>query len=169
MESSLLLDRNYLAVSIVGWKKALKLLIREKVEPVGNHTIKKVVACSKDYEVPSILKLKHPISYNCFSNRVKFSRSNVILRDKHHCQYCNKALPKNSSTIDHVFPKSRGGKTNYLNCVACCKDCNGRKGDHIPEEVGMKLLRAPKRPNFLILCCLLDKIPKEWNDFILGV
>ena len=166
MESSLLLDRNYTPISIVGWKKALKLLVRGKAEPVGNETIKTVTSYHNTFKVPSVIKLKYPVSYNCFSNRLKFSRTNVILRDGSNCQYCGKHQSKNAGTIDHVFPRSRGGKTDYLNCVTCCKECNGRKGDRTPDEAGMKLLRAPKRPSFVTLCSAQENMPEEWSMFI---
>jgi 5-methylcytosine-specific restriction endonuclease McrA len=169
MESSLLLDRNYIAISVVGWKKAFKLLVRDKAEPIGGNTIKSIATCTNKFNVPSIIRLKHAVSYNCFSNRIRFSRNNVFLRDQYKCQYCSKTIAKSAVTIDHVFPISRGGKTDYLNCVACCKECNSRKGDRTPDEAGIKLLRAPKRPNFITLCCSMENLPKEWMDFISGV
>jgi hypothetical protein len=169
MESSLLLDRNYTPISVVGWKKALRLLIRDKAEAVGDVTIKTVTSYAKDFSIPSIIKLKHPVSYNCFSGRIKFSRTNVILRDGSNCQYCGKHLSKNAGTIDHVLPRSRGGKTDYLNCVVCCKECNGRKGDRTPDEANMKLIKAPKRPNFIVLCRAQENLPEEWSVFLPGV
>ena len=168
-ESSLLLDRNYLPISIIGWKKAFRLLVRDKAEPIGNNTIKSITTCTSNFNVPSVVKLKHAVSYNCFSGRIKFSRTNVILRDKYKCQYCEKSMNRSSGTIDHIIPRSRGGKTDYLNCVACCKECNSWKGDKTLEEAGMKLLRMPKRPNFITLCCSIENMPKEWKDFISGV
>lgn len=169
MESTLLVDRNYMAVSVVGWKKALKLLIRGKVESISDKTIKNVLSGNKLFSVPSIVRLKNQIPYNCFSKRIIFSRKNVLLRDAYRCQYCNKLLNKYSGTIDHILPKSRGGKTNYLNCVTCCKDCNRIKRDRTPEEAEMPLIRIPKRPNAISLYSSMENVPKEWNIFVSGV
>jgi len=168
MESALLLDRNYIAISVIGWKKAFRLLVREKAEPIGDKIIKNITTCKIKFEVPSIIRLKNSVSYNCFSNRVRFSRTNIMLRDKYRCQYCNKSLSKNAGTIDHILPRSRGGKTDYLNCVACCKECNSWKGNKTIEESGMFLFRIPKKPNFLMLFCSMESLPKEWKDFIPG-
>ncbi|RDI30224.1 HNH endonuclease [Rhodococcus sp. AG1013] len=49
-------------------------------------------------------------------------------------------------TVDHVFPRSRGGGDTYDNLVAACADCNGRKADRTPEEAGMPLLWIPRAP-----------------------
>lgn len=43
----------------------------------------------------------------------------------HRCLYCGAA----SESIDHVFPRSRGGASEDNNCVPACLDCNGAKGD----------------------------------------
>ncbi len=76
---------------------------------------------------------------------VEISRKNVLERDSYTCQYCSKQ--SNSLTVDHVIPKFRGGQDIWENLVAACKECNQRKGERMPEEVGMPLKRKPKRPN----------------------
>jgi len=53
--------------------------------------------------------------------------------------------------VDHVIPKRRGGATTWENLVSCCSQCNSRKGDRAPWEVGMKLIRQPKRPKYVPL------------------
>lgn len=52
------------------------------------------------------------------------------------CVYCQK---KPSNTVDHVFPRSRGGSNNEANLVGCCLKCNEFKGDRTPKEAGMKI------------------------------
>jgi len=63
------------------------------------------------------------------STAVTFSRRNVARRDHLTCQYCGAQPGWESITIDHVVPRSRGGATNWTNCVAACVDCNARKAD----------------------------------------
>lgn len=70
------------------------------------------------------------------------TRSNIILRDEEVCQYCGKHCRE--LTLDHVIPRSRGGQSTWENLVASCRVCNGRKGNHLPREVGMRLIRAPR-------------------------
>jgi len=92
--------------------------------------------------VPSVIRL-------CEFRRIPhqaraLSRKNILLRDRHTCQFCGRVLPASSLTLDHVVPRSRGGRTEWENLVACCHRCNSLKGDRLPEEAGLKLLRPPR-------------------------
>ena len=80
--------------------------------------------------------------------RVRFSRLNVYARDGSTCQYCGRRLPRSELNLDHVVPRSRGGSTSWENVVCSCVGCNLRKGGRTPEEAGMRLLRAPSRPQW---------------------
>ncbi len=70
------------------------------------------------------------------------TRANILLRDDETCQYCGKH--GRDLTLDHVIPRSRGGQGTWENLVACCRSCNGRKGNRLLKDVGMHLLRQPK-------------------------
>ena len=70
------------------------------------------------------------------------TRANILLRDDEMCQYCGKRT--RDLTLDHVIPRSRGGPSTWENLVACCKGCNGRKGNRLPREVNMRLMRQPR-------------------------
>ncbi len=70
------------------------------------------------------------------------TRANILLRDDETCQYCGKH--SRDLTLDHVLPRSRGGQSTWENLVACCKACNGRKGNRLLKEVNMHLLRQPR-------------------------
>ena len=88
--------------------------------------------------------------FNGFIRRdVHFSRRNLFLRDGHQCQYCGKHPSKQELSIDHVIPRSRGGKDTWENLVIACQKCNVRKGDRTPEEADMHLLRRPAAPRWL--------------------
>ncbi len=79
---------------------------------------------------------------------VKFTRANVYLRDGHRCQYCGRAAAAEELTLDHVQPRSRGGRTTWTNVVVSCVRCNALKRDRLPEEAGMRLRRAPQQPRW---------------------
>lgn len=98
---------------------------------------------------------------------VKFSRQNVFLRDKHTCQYCAKTLPVGKLNLDHVLPKHKGGKMSWENIVTSCVPCNTRKGNRLPREAGMTLLREPREPRWRPLFGF-HKLPSEkvWQEFI---
>ena len=80
---------------------------------------------------------------------VKFNRRNIFLRDRHQCQYCGCKPPENELTIDHVIPRSRGGKSAWENVALACVACNTRKGSHLLSECGLHLIRPPKKPYWL--------------------
>ncbi len=76
-------------------------------------------------------------------------------RDGRRCQYTGKVLGPGEGNIDHVVPRSRGGATSWENCVLACRQVNSRKADRLPEEVGLRLLRAPAAPRELPVTVLL--------------
>ena len=171
MSKALLLDRNYMALSLVTWKKAVKLMVKGKAEAVaGSGEIRKVVGAENDFSIPSIIRLLVVIPWKAHMGRMKFSRKNVVIRDNHSCQYCGVKVGKSACTLDHVIPKSRGGKTDYSNCVTCCKTCNNNKADRTPVEAKMRLIQKPKKPTFLTLYRhFLENPPEEWSNYIIGL
>ena len=76
------------------------------------------------------------------------TRKNIFRRDRHICQYCSCKLEGPNATVDHVLPRSRGGKHKWDNVVACCLSCNRKKGDRTPSEAKMDLLSNPKPLKF---------------------
>jgi 5-methylcytosine-specific restriction endonuclease McrA len=80
------------------------------------------------------------------ARRPAFTRFNVFLRDRFHCQYCGGDFATNELTFDHVIPKSRGGRTAWTNVVTACSPCNLLKGNHLLKETTMLLQRYPSEP-----------------------
>ncbi len=115
------------------------------------------------YPLPEIIKLINyvPTPYA----DVVLSRKNIYLRDNHTCQYCGKS--GSTMTIDHIVPKSRGGKETWSNMVVCCARCNNRKGDRTLEEAGMKLTGTPYRPpsSLYLHMTRLSNIPRSWYNY----
>ncbi|HEV2461144.1 MAG TPA: HNH endonuclease [Ktedonobacterales bacterium] len=70
------------------------------------------------------------------------TRANILLRDEDTCQYCGKR--QRELTLDHIVPRSKGGQSTWENLVACCRACNGRKGNRLLKDVGMRLIRQPR-------------------------
>lgn len=67
------------------------------------------------------------------------SKNMILIRDNWTCQYCHEY----GDTIDHIIPKSRGGLNTWGNLCVACLSCNGRKGNHTPEEVGFSYPKIP--------------------------
>jgi 5-methylcytosine-specific restriction endonuclease McrA len=185
-EKVLVLNKYYQAVQITTVQKAICHLVKGTAKVITpdwtTHTFEEWIQISKFYEngnskiikspsvsilVPDAIYL--PYYESLPKTEVVFSRHNLFLRDKYTCQYCGKLLknPKDR-TIDHVIPKSRGGKTVWTNVVLCCKKCNLKKGDRTPEEAGLKLLKQPKPPRWQAL--ILEEFPKHkkevWKVFL---
>ncbi len=89
-------------------------------------------------------------------------------RDGRRCQYTGKVLAPGEGNIDHVVPRSRGGTTSWENCVLACRQVNSRKADRLPEEVGLRLLRAPSAPRELPVTVLLRNSHgiADWELFL---
>lgn len=88
--------------------------------------------------VPEVLVL---VSDTLPKRRVmQFSRRNLLRRDNHTCQYCG---AKEHLTVDHVLPKTKGGRSTWTNCVMACLDCNAKKADRTPEQADMHLQVRP--------------------------
>src|SRR5690242_8221971 len=79
---------------------------------------------------------------------VKFTRHNIFERDKNTCQYCGQVFDRKDLNLDHVIPRDRGGPTTWENIVCSCIPCNTLKANHTPQEVGMHLIRKPRRPKW---------------------
>jgi hypothetical protein len=81
------------------------------------------------------------------TGRVPYSKTGVLRRDHSRCVYCGHP----ATTIDHIVPRSRGGRSTWLNCVAACVECNRRKGNLTVKEAGVKLAHAPFVPTLAAL------------------
>jgi 5-methylcytosine-specific restriction endonuclease McrA len=104
---------------------------------------------------------------------VRFSRKNVWIRDEGRCQYCANHVSINVFTLDHVLPKTRGGKTSWTNVVTCCVTCNQRKGDKSLATCGMKLLKPAVKPAILPYIHDVEyffnfdsKMPESWRFWL---
>lgn len=123
--------------------------------PRGKIKLPKVIVLSSYCQVPM--------------KKLRFSIKNLWSRDKGRCQYTGKTLTDANGNVDHIIPKSRGGKTTWTNCVLCYKEVNSRKGDKTPAEAGLRLLRVPKEPlQMPSTMCIKNPLNiKEWNTFLI--
>ena len=146
MNNVVVLNADYTFLSFIDWKKALTLLSKERIEVVKySETVVNTV--SKTFQIPLIVKLTYFVDM-IYKRKVSFSHSNVFVRDNYTCGYCGNVYSKNSKelTIDHIIPKSKGGKNDWMNCITACKSCNALKGNKMLNDVNMKLLFEPHVP-----------------------
>jgi 5-methylcytosine-specific restriction endonuclease McrA len=165
MAGVLVLNATYEPLNIVPIRRAVILLLKEKAEIV-EAAEGRLRSERLSLPVPLVIRL---VYYVKIPRRLgpPLSRRTVLLRDNYFCQYCGRRYSSGHLTVDHVLPRSRGGKTDWENVVTACKSCNGRKGDHTPEEVGMRLLSRPRRPRYVALALLGEAREHEiWRKYI---
>ncbi len=194
--STLVLNRSWLAVQICSVRRAISLLYQGHAQVVAedfqaynfdhwSQVSQQMVEVSPDEFIcsPSV-KIKIPrvivlTFYDKLPKReVSFSRKNIFERDKYTCQYCGK-MPKNKKTalkwmeenalnLDHVVPRSRGGKTTWANIVSACYKCNTKKGNKLLHELGWKLKKEAVEPKWhpTINIPLKVNTHKEWINFL---
>ena len=138
------------------------LCIIGKAKAIENYA-KEINSPSTSFKLPAVIVLTNIVKYQ-FTGIV-CNRQNVIWRDGNKCQYCCKIFPTEKLTIDHVFPKSRGGEKTWTNLVTACKKCNQKKGNKTPKESGMIPIRKPVKPKTTILKNI-NKINEVWKTYL---
>ncbi len=179
---ALVLNRSWVAIQTTTVRKALGMLytgIAEAIRPdtYETHDFQSWSDLSVDGGEPHIatvrskIRVPEVIRLNHFSgfprNRVPFTRKNLYRRDASTCQYCGAQPGSGELSIDHVLPVSRGGRSNWTNCVLACLRCNKRKSNRTPAEAGLHLLHQPQRPAWspLLSAPSLQK-PRSWEKFV---
>lgn len=163
----LVLNRNWLAIHVCSIERAMSLLCQDLAQVVSEdyrtydfiswrHLSDSMDEySSKDFLHTPNFKLKIPevILLTDFHKvpprAVKFNRRNIYLRDEFQCQYCGVKPPKEELTIDHIIPRSRGGKSEWDNVVLACQKCNSKKGSKSLESANMKLKKTVRKPHWL--------------------
>jgi|SRR5262245_26983292 len=138
----LLLNATYEPLRLVTAPKALALVWRRVAETLEIDRGHQIRSPRFVFDVPSVIRLTHYIDVRSRQNRI-INRHRIFARDRFRCQYCGRRGTAFDLTLDHILPRSRGGRTLAENLVASCKACNNRKGDRTPEEARMPLLTNP--------------------------
>jgi len=164
---TLLLTAWYLPQKVVRWQDAITMVFLDKVDVIAEYDTT-VSSPSIRMRIPAVVRSRkanprlRPV--------VRFSRASVLLRDNFTCQYCDKPFPEKELTLDHVVPRSAGGRTEWGNIVAACRVCNYRKGCLTCDEAGMWPTTQPTKP----VCLPIRKqtvsrlsIPEQWEPFLI--
>lgn len=184
---TLVLNRHWAAVSTTTVRRALVLLCRESAQVICPETYQVFDLGSwyeRSQEQSARLARQLLIRTSCSwlvkpeiilltayggvpRLEVSFSRKNLYRRDGYSCQYCGRHRPPEELSIDHVVPRSRGGKTSWENCVLACVGCNTRKANKSLKEAGLRLSRPPRKPTWSPLAESLPAArPASWARFI---
>jgi Restriction endonuclease len=145
MEAVLVLNQDYTPITVCSVNRAFLLTYTGKAELIDAKANVKLRTVDISYPYPSIIKLNRYI--NITYKSVILTRHNVFKRDQFTCQYCGDS---SNLTLDHLIPKSKGGKTNWTNLVTACHPCNAKKGDYLIENADMVLNKTPVKPSFVM-------------------
>ena len=131
-----------------------------------NETDRKIKTVTGFIKIPTVIVLNY---YDKIPKQtIKFTQKSLWERDNFTCQYTNKKVTRTNGNIDHVIPKSQGGKTSWENCVIAHKEINALKADRTPEQAGLKLLKKPSAPRIMPVSFYIRNIEevKDWELFL---
>jgi 5-methylcytosine-specific restriction endonuclease McrA len=185
----LVLNRLWQAVNVIGARRAFALLSRGHAHVVhqedddfrtfsmldwidfsADHPPRELLEAvhtpTRTIRLPKVILLTFFDKLPC--KELKLTRNNVFERDKNTCQYCARAMPREQLNLDHVIPRTHGGKTTWENIVCSCVRCNTRKSNRLPHEASMRLIRKPSRPKWrpVISLVLGNQHREMWRDFL---
>lgn len=159
----LVLNASFEPISICGARRALALVVKDKAVIQEDHGVE----VYQGIMFPSVLRLKE---FTYVPARVQIlTRKNILIRDRYRCQYCQKSLKAADLTLDHIIPKSKGGKDSFENLVACCQGCNRKKADKSLEECGFTLARKPRPVTIHTSRSILRSLGQEdvlWKKYL---
>lgn len=163
---TLILNAGFEPLQLVSWQRALCLVLSEKAEVVCSYQ-RVIRSVSKEFQLPSVIRLVAYVRRISRFDIVRCSRKNVLLRDQYQCQYCGVQCSKLNATIDHIIPKSKAGKTTWENTVTACAQCNMKKGNKTLDQVRMKLLRQPRKPRMNeLIHTLSNELKEDWLPYL---
>jgi 5-methylcytosine-specific restriction endonuclease McrA len=151
---------------VISWKRAIRMISLGKVEVVEEYD-RIVHSVTLSIRMPSVVRLLWRVKRP--NRTVKFCRANIYARDRYTCQYCGRRHTPDELTYDHVVPKSRGGRTEWENIVTACFACNRKKGNRIPVEAKMRLMKRPRRPDWIPVVNLRIRLaspPDAWKGYL---
>ncbi|HEX8463191.1 MAG TPA: HNH endonuclease [Abditibacterium sp.] len=162
----LVLNQNFEPLNICSIQRGITLMMLEKCEVLRFSGLT-VRSAENEFLVPSVLRLNETIKRPM--PELKISRKSVLARDSYTCVYCGS---KESLTLDHVFPRHRGGETTWENVVCSCLKCNNKKGARTPSECGMRLPSPPRKPRYVPYISFPRFVSAvrrpEWREFLEG-
>ena len=146
MATTLLLNSDaqplsFLPLSTIRWQEAICYLVSEKAVALEWYDDWIVRSERWQTAVPAVMILKN---YQRKKAGMRFSKRNVLLRDKFKCAYCGADVTHKTGTVDHILPLSHGGKNTWENCVCACGRCNSQKGNNLQ----IRPKKTPTKPTY---------------------
>ena len=164
MLKALKLDSSFKPIEVIDALEALILCIIGKAKAIETYE-EKVNSVRESFELPAVIVINRYVKYRMGDGAP--TRQNIIWRDKNVCQYCGNDFKTSELTVDHVLPKSRGGKNTWKNLVAACVPCNQKKGAKTAVEADMHPIRKPFVPKDTILKNVSEtQMSETWKNYL---
>jgi 5-methylcytosine-specific restriction endonuclease McrA len=160
----LVLNASLEPINVCTVRRAAVLVLKEKAE-----TLERAESPLRSERLsldrPAVIRLITYVRIPRDAHGRKITRKAVLARDAWTCQYCGSSKP--GLTVDHVIPRSRGGKSVWENIVASCATCNRRKGSHLPREIKMHPRNKPGAPGPAVFIRIASpNIPNAWQPYL---
>ncbi len=171
MVAVLLLNASYEPLAVIPLRRAVSLMLRERVDAATEEAVT-IQGASRALHLPTVVRLRRYV--NVPRRGVRWSRYGVLQRDGYCCIYCGirpgdlqkgRTMSKRDFTLDHLTPRSRGGRNSWGNTACACPVCNNRKGNRTPHEAGMALRWEPKTPRVSYLVAS-GEMPTAWKVYL---
>jgi len=158
----LVLNQSYEPLMVIGAKRAVILLINEKVDSLECYR-EQIHSAYLTISLPSVIRLRDYVRIQ--RKEIVLSRNNILKRDNHTCQYCGaRSVPM---TIDHIHARKKGGGDSWENLVAACVPCNTHKGNKSLKDSNMELLKTPRKPTMILhLQKFVKQFQSSWRPYL---
>jgi 5-methylcytosine-specific restriction endonuclease McrA len=157
----LLLNGDWQPIRVISTKRAIVLVLTEKAEVLAEGSAE-FRSATRTVKVPEVIRLKRFVQIP-FRAKIPLSNTSVLKRDHYKCAYCG----HKANTVDHIIPKSRGGRHQWENVVAACRPCNAKKADKLLSELRWSLSVTPKIPTGTMWLFIgVREIPEQWTMFL---
>lgn len=163
--STLLLSCGYEPIRILPTKRAVVLVLQDKAEVVEEHPFEWFRSATFTMNCPAVIRLKYSVNIP-YRARLPLTRQAVLTRDNWECQFVG--CTRKGTTIDHVKPRSKGGKHEWENVVAACSKCNAKKADIPLDKLGWKLKNIPYAPHGSKWLLIGIKADPLWKPYLTG-
>jgi 5-methylcytosine-specific restriction endonuclease McrA len=168
MSTTLLLNASYEPLTALPVRRAVWLVLDDRAE-VLEESDRDWGSEKIHMKVPTVIRMKYMI-HKPYRSKVRLNRTSIMARDNYECQFIIRGVPcaRKGSTMDHVHPRSKGGRHEWTNVVAACNRCNAKKADKTMDQLGWKLKGQPQMPqgNNWILFGLLEKGHPDWEPYV---
>ena len=151
---------SYFPLSVWPWQEAVKAVFLGRVQTLSEYD-RMVRSPSFEMQLPSVIALREYISLN---KRPAFTRFNVFLRDRFSCQYCGQRFETRELTFDHVIPRSRGGRTSWINVVTACRDVQHAQGQQDARRSADAAARKTGLPDDLPVARKRAGLPAQFSS-----